>query len=113
MRSAVASTDSPCMSTVQLNDGVEIPILGLKVVMNAPSTDAIKGAYSEVHIRHINFDEKKDPFWGSREENRDLSTLDDLGIKREEVFITIHCGFIWLRRVERGSWEKLIDMYSA
>jgi hypothetical protein len=53
------------MSTVQLNDGVEIPILGLKVVMNAPSTDAIKGAYSEVHIRHINLTKRRIHFGGA------------------------------------------------
>ncbi|KAJ9107816.1 hypothetical protein QFC19_002722 [Naganishia cerealis] len=77
------------LSTVKLNDGVQVPVLGYgtgTALYQKEAKDSVKMAYSEAKMHHIDCAE-----FYANEESVGLA-LKELGVKREDVFITTKCG---------------------
>jgi diketogulonate reductase-like aldo/keto reductase len=78
------------LSTVKLNDGLQVPVLGYgtgTALYQKEAKDSVKMAYSEAKMHHIDCAEMY-----QNEESVGLA-LKELKVKREDVFITTKCEF--------------------
>jgi hypothetical protein len=76
------------LSNVKLNDGLQVPVLGYgtgTALYQKEAKDSVKMAYSEAHMHHIDCAEMY-----ANEESVGQA-LKELGVKRDDVFLTTKC----------------------
>ncbi|KAI5450688.1 hypothetical protein NCC49_002699 [Naganishia albida] len=100
------------LSNVKLNDGTQVPVLGYgtgTALYQKEAKDSVKMAYSEAHMHHIDCAEMYE-----NEESVGLA-LKELGVKRDDVFITTKCGSADPRKSLEKSLKLLgveqVDLY--
>ncbi|KAH9836297.1 Aldo/keto reductase [Rhodofomes roseus] len=92
--------------TVKLNNGVEIPILGLGTWQSKPNevTNAVEHALKEVGYRHI------DCAWAYGNEKEVGEGIRKSGVPRSEIFITSKLWSTHHQRVEAALDETLANL---
>lgn len=78
------------LSNVKLNDGLQVPVLGYgtgTALYQKEAKDSVKMAYSEAHMHHIDCAEMY-----ANEESVGQA-LTELGVKRDDVFLTTKCEY--------------------
>ncbi|GHJ85377.1 hypothetical protein NliqN6_1779 [Naganishia liquefaciens] len=100
------------LSNVKLNDGLQVPVLGYgtgTALYQKEAKDSVKMAYSEAHMHHIDCAEMY-----ANEESVGQA-IKELGVKRDDVFLTTKCGSADPRKSLEKSLKLLgvdqVDLY--